>query len=49
MQATDAEALELFTNCIANGMTVAELAEWIDRHLSAVLIPDEDSAEPHSV
>jgi death-on-curing protein len=49
MQATDAEALELFTDGIANGMTVAALAAWIDRHRSAVVIPNEDSVEPYSV
>jgi len=49
MQATDAEALELFTDGIANGMTVAALAAWIDRHRSAGVIPNEDSVEPYSV
>jgi death-on-curing protein len=50
MHATDAEGLDLFTDRIAHGMTVPELAAWIDRHLSAVVIPDEDdSAEAHKV
>ncbi len=49
MKATDAEALELFTDGIAKGMTVAALAAWIDRHQSAVVIGDEDIIEPHSV
>jgi death on curing protein len=33
MQATDAEALDLFLNRVANGMSVEELAEWIEHHL----------------
>ena len=49
MQTTDAEALGLFTDGIAKGMTVAELAAWIDRHQSAVVIGDENSIEPNSV
>jgi prophage maintenance system killer protein len=49
MEASDAEALELFTDGIAEGMTVAALAAWIDRHQSAVVIGDEDFIEPHSV
>jgi death-on-curing protein len=34
MHATDAEGHDLFMNRIANGMTVPELAEWIDQHVS---------------
>jgi death-on-curing protein len=49
MEASDAEALELFTDGIAEGMTVAALAAWIDHHQSAVVIGDEDFIEPHSV
>jgi death-on-curing protein len=37
MYATDEEGLDLFLNRVANGMTVPDLAEWIDRHLSAML------------
>lgn len=40
MHATDAESLDLFLNRIANGMTVEELAEWIDHHVSALAIND---------
>jgi len=35
MCATDKEGLDLFLNRIARGMTVQELAAWIERHLSA--------------
>jgi len=42
MHATDEEGKELFLECIANGMTVQELAQWINRHLS-VFIEDEDA------
>ena len=38
MHATDEEGLDLFCNRVANGMTVAELAEWISRHLSASIL-----------
>ncbi len=34
MHATDAEALDLFTNRVASGLTVDELAEWIVEHMS---------------
>jgi death-on-curing protein len=34
MHATDAEGLDLLGNRIATGMTVNELGDWIDRHLS---------------
>ena len=34
MHATDQEALDLFVNRVARGMSVEELADWIDRHLS---------------
>jgi death-on-curing protein len=44
MHATDEEALELFTNRIANKMTISELAAWIDRHISATFIPEADAA-----
>ncbi len=37
---TDKEALDLFMNFIANGMTVEDLAAWIERHLSASKPPD---------
>jgi death-on-curing protein len=33
IEASDIEALDLFTNRIANGMLIAELARWIDAHL----------------
>jgi death-on-curing protein len=36
MYATDEEALDLFTNRIAAGMTVEEIADWISRHLSSL-------------
>jgi hypothetical protein len=39
-------AVELFTDGIASGMTVAALAARIDRHRAAKVIPDEDSVEP---
>jgi death on curing protein len=42
IQATDEEALDLFLNRVANGMTVAELADWIVRHMST-LIEDKDA------
>jgi death-on-curing protein len=35
MHATDQEGLDLFLNRVANGMTVEDLADWIDRRLSA--------------
>jgi len=40
MRATDKEALDLFVNFIANGMTVEDLAAWIERHLSASTPPE---------
>jgi hypothetical protein len=39
MHAADREALDLFVNFIANGMTVEDLAAWIDCHLSASTPP----------
>jgi death on curing protein len=36
MQATASEALDLFMNRIACGMTVEELARWIEAHLLAL-------------
>lgn len=46
MRATDQEGLDLFLNRIANGMTVEELAEWIDRHLStSTVAPLFDAVE----
>jgi death on curing protein len=41
MHATDREGLELFVDRIANGMTVEELADWINRHLSVSVTPEE--------
>ncbi len=35
MHATDEEGLDLFMHRVANGMTVEELADWIDVHLSS--------------
>jgi death-on-curing protein len=40
MHATEKEALELFVNFIANGMTVEDLAAWIECHLSASTPPE---------
>ena len=40
MHATDKEALDLFVNFIASGMTVEDLAAWIECHLSASAPPD---------
>jgi death-on-curing protein len=45
MHATDQEALELFTNRIAHGMTVPQLADWIDRHMSSLFIPEADPSD----
>ena len=42
MHATDEEGKELFLDCIANGMSVPELAAWINGHIS-VFIEDEDA------
>jgi len=42
IQATDREGLDLFLNRIANGMTVPELAAWIDRHSSVYQLPDHE-------
>jgi death-on-curing protein len=39
MHASDQEALDLFVNFIANGMTVEDLAAWIECHLSASIAP----------
>jgi len=36
MHATDDEGLDLFLNRIATGMTIFELAEWIERHMFAL-------------
>lgn len=36
MSATDEEGLDLFLNRIAKGMSVPELAEWIDHHVSVM-------------
>ncbi len=46
MEATDADVLALFTDSIATGMTVSELADWIDRHCSAMISAAPDSTEP---
>ena len=43
MDANVQEALDLFMNRVAKGMTILELADWIGRHISA-LIPDVDAA-----
>jgi death-on-curing protein len=40
MHATDAEGHDLFMNRIANGLTVPELAEWIERHVSLYRSPE---------
>lgn len=46
MHATDAEGPDLFMNRITTGMTVEELATWIERHISPLPIDeDEDDAE----
>jgi death-on-curing protein len=42
IQATDREGLDLFLKRIANGMTVPELAAWIDRHSSVYPLPDHE-------
>ncbi len=41
--ATDHEALDLFVNRIANGMTVPELADWLGRHMSVRIFPEIES------
>jgi death-on-curing protein len=43
MHATDQEGLELFLNHVANGMTVEELADWIERHLAPTRMPGSES------
>ena len=50
MHATDHEGLDLFLKRIASGMTVEELAEWIERHLStsaAALFDDAQETSEH--
>lgn len=44
INATDAEALDLFVKSVAGGMTVPEIANWIERH-SSPLSPAADSDE----
>ena len=41
MHATDQEGKQLFLECVPNGMTFEDLAEWIGRHSSA-FVEDED-------
>jgi hypothetical protein len=45
IHATAEEGVELFTSRIANGMTVPELAEWIDRHVSSLFVSEADPTE----
>lgn len=42
IHATVEEGTDLFLNRVANGMTVPELADWIDRHMSAMFSIDSD-------
>jgi death-on-curing protein len=45
IHATAEEGVELFASRIANGMTVPELAQWIDRHVSSLFVSEDDSTE----
>ena len=46
MHASDEEGLDLFINRIAKGMTVEELATWIDRRLLSIVGRVELSETP---